>query len=405
MAVITYPSTTDPHRAQMLLQAGVESPRMYGSSALSVIVRMDGIGTALIAPVILRRELAQGELRILDVKDGEVPPLHYTACWMQGPPRCRAPWPRPQIAREEAQPSGITLIRISDRGLSQHVIRRTRRVPVQCSPYQTSFKGINMNAITVARDSRAGPPGAARRPQRPVHRPHRQPGARPCAGQSGDPAARGDFLHFCQRNPKPCPLLAMSEPGDPSLPELGQDIDIRDIPRYRVWKHGELAAEPTDVHDWWRDDLVSFLIGCSFSFEEAMLDNGLPVRHPAGLQRADVPDQRADAARRRVRRSPGRPCAPEGGGRDTRHPGHFAFSLGAWRAGASGDPSLIGIADIAKPDYGDAVEILPGEIPVFWACGVTPQSVVAAVKPEFCITHAPGHMLVTDLVNSQMAIL
>ena len=90
-------------------------------------------------------------------------------------------------------------------------------------------------------------------------------------------ALAADFLHFCQRNPKPCPLLAMSEPGDPSLPELGQDIDIRsDIPRYRVWKHGELVAEPTDVHDWWRDDLVSFLIGCSFSFEEAMLTTACP---------------------------------------------------------------------------------------------------------------------------------
>ncbi|MBB1241507.1 DUF1445 domain-containing protein, partial [Klebsiella pneumoniae] len=93
-------------------------------------------------------------------------------------------------------------------------------------------------------------------------------------------ALAADFLHFCQRNPKPCPLLAMSEPGDPSLPDLGQDIDIRtDIPRYRVWQTGELVAEPTDVRDVWRDDLVSFLIGCSFSFEEAMLDNGLPVRH------------------------------------------------------------------------------------------------------------------------------
>ena len=112
-------------------------------------------------------------------------------------------------------------------------------------------------------------------------------------------ALAADFLHFCQRNPKPCPLLAMSEPGDPSLPELGQDIDIRsDIPRYRVWKHGELVAEPTDVHDWWRDDLVSFLIGCSFSFEEAMLDNGLPVRHiqqgcNVPMYRTNVPTQRA----------------------------------------------------------------------------------------------------------------
>ena len=150
--------------------------------------------------------------------------------------------------------------------------------------------------------------------------------------------AGGRLPAFRQRNPKPCPLLAMSEPGDPSLPELGQDIDIRsDIPRYRVWKHGELVAEPTDVHDWWRDDLVSFLIGCSFSFEEAMLDNGLPVRHiqqgcNVPMYRTNVPTQRAGVFGGPL----SRPCAPEGGGRDTRHPGHFAFSLGAWRAGASG---------------------------------------------------------------------
>ena len=412
--VITYPSTTDPHRAADAVAGRCGVAAMYGSSALSVIVRMalDGIGTALIAPVILRRELAQGELRILDVKDGEVPPLHYTACWMQGPdsqvPRTVAE--AAQQVRASAAPSGITLIRISDRGLSQHVIRRTRRVPVQCSPYQTSFKGINMNAITVARDS-----VALARQARLDARSGRFTG--PTANLAPGhvqanlailPRAGGRLPAFLPAQSQALSLLAMSEPGDPSLPELGQDIDIRsDIPRYRVWKHGELVAEPTDVHDWWRDDLVSFLIGCSFSFEEAMLDNGLPVRHiQQGLQRAHVPDQRADAARRRVRRSPGRVHAPLKAAdaiRAIQVTSRFPSVHGA--PVHLGDPSLIGIADIAKPDYGDAVEILPGEIPVFWACGVTPQSVVAAVKPEFCITHAPGHMLVTDLVNSQMAIL
>ena len=191
-----------------------------------------------------------------------------------------------------------------------------------------------------ARQRRAGPPGAARRPQRPVHRPHRQPGARPCAGQPGDPAARagGRLPAFLPAQSQALSLLAMSEPGDPSLPELGQDIDIRsDIPRYRVWKHGELVAEPTDVHDWWRDDLVSFLIGCSFSFEEAMLDNGLPC---VTSSRAATCPCTGPTCRRSAPACSAVPwscpCAPEGGGRDTRHPGHFAFSLGAWRAGASG---------------------------------------------------------------------
>ncbi len=221
-------------------------------------------------------------------------------------------------------------------------------------------------------------------------------------------ALAADFLHFCQRNPKPCPLLAMSEPGDPSLPELGRDIDIRsDIPRYRVWKNGILVAEPLDVRDVWRDDLVSFLIGCSFSFEEAMLDNGLPVRHIE--QGCNVPMYRSNIATHAAGVFGGplvvsmRPLKAADAIRAIQVTSRFPSVHGA--PVHIGDPSLIGIADIDKPDYGDSVEVRAGELPVFWACGVTPQAVVAAVKPEFCITHAPGHMLVTDLINSRMAIL
>ncbi|NMK44960.1 putative hydro-lyase [Achromobacter sp. Bel] len=221
-------------------------------------------------------------------------------------------------------------------------------------------------------------------------------------------ALAADFLHFCQRNPKPCPLLAMSEPGDPALPELGRDIDIRsDVPRYRVWKHGELVAEPTDVRDIWRDDLVSFLIGCSFSFEEAMLDNGLPVRHieqgcNVPMYRTNVPTHAAGVFGGPLVVSM-RPLKAADAIRAIQVTSRFPSVHGA--PVHIGDPALIGIADINRPDYGDAVEIRDGELPVFWACGVTPQSVVASVRPEFCITHAPGHMLVTDLVNSRMAIL
>ncbi|QKH38664.1 putative hydro-lyase [Achromobacter pestifer] len=220
-------------------------------------------------------------------------------------------------------------------------------------------------------------------------------------------ALAADFLHFCQRNPKPCPLLAMSEPGDPALPELGQDIDIRsDIPRYRVWKNGELVAEPTDVRDIWRDDLVSFLIGCSFSFEEAMLDNGLPVRHieqgcNVPMYRTNVPTHTAGVFGGPLVVSM-RPLKAADAIRAIQVTSRFPSVHGA--PVHIGDPALIGIADISRPDYGDPVEIREGEMPVFWACGVTPQSVVAAVRPEFCITHAPGHMLVTDLINSRMAV-
>ena len=217
-----------------------------------------------------------------------------------------------------------------------------------------------------------------------------------------------DFLRFCQRNPKPCPLLAVSEPGDPSLPTLGRDIDVRsDIPRYRVWRDGELAGEPTDVRDLWRDDLVAFLIGCSFSFEEAMLDNGLPVRHieqgcNVPMYRTSIPTEAAGPFRGPLVVSM-RPLKAADAIRAIQVTSRFPSVHGA--PVHLGDPAQIGIADINRPDYGDAVEIRPGEIPVFWACGVTPQSVVAAVRPEFCITHAPGHMLVTDLLNSRMAVL
>jgi len=217
-----------------------------------------------------------------------------------------------------------------------------------------------------------------------------------------------DFLRFCQKNPRPCPLLAVSEPGDASLPELGVDIDIRtDVPRYRVWRRGELVAEPTDVRDLWRDDLVSFLIGCSFSFEEAMLDNGLPVRHieqgcNVPMYRTKIPTQPAGCFSGPLVVSM-RPLAPADAIRAIQVTSRFPSVHGA--PVHLGDPAAIGIVDLARPDYGDAVEIRPGEIPVFWACGVTPQSVVAAVRPEFCVTHAPGHMLVTDLLNSRLAVM
>ncbi|WP_459614170.1 putative hydro-lyase [Bordetella sp. 2513F-2] len=218
----------------------------------------------------------------------------------------------------------------------------------------------------------------------------------------------GDFLRFCQRNPKPCPLLAVSEPGDPALPELGLDIDIRtDLPRYRVWRDGELVAEPTDVRDLWRDDLVSFLIGCSFSFEEAMLDNGLPVRHIE--QGCNVPMYRTNIPTLAAGPFAGplvvsmRPLKAADAIRAIQVTSRFPSVHGA--PVHLGDPALIGIADIDRPDYGDPVEIRAGEMPVFWACGVTPQSVVSATRPEFCITHAPGHMLVTDLINSRLAAL
>jgi uncharacterized protein YcsI (UPF0317 family) len=219
-------------------------------------------------------------------------------------------------------------------------------------------------------------------------------------------ALADDFLRYCQRNPKPCPLLAMSEPGDPRLPALGADIDIRtDVPRYRVWRHGELVDEPTDVSALWRDDLVSFVIGCSFSFEQALLDEGLTLRHVS--EGRNVAMYRTHIATQPAGRFHGpmvvsmRPMRAAAAIRAIQITSRFPDVHGA--PVHIGDPALIGIADLAKPDYGDAVEVLSDELPVFWACGVTPQAAIAEARPEFCITHAPGAMLITDLLNHQLA--
>ena len=218
----------------------------------------------------------------------------------------------------------------------------------------------------------------------------------------------GDFLRFCQLNPKPCPLLATSAPGDWQLPSLGGDLDIRtDIPRYRVFRDGELIDEPYDVRTHWRDDLVSFALGCSFSFEEALVEDGIELRHitqgtAVSMYRTNVPTTPAGPFHGPLVVSM-RPLKPAAAIRAIQITTRFPAVHGA--PIHIGRPDLIGIKDIAKPDYGDPVPINDDEIPVFWACGVTPQSVVATVKPEFCITHYPGSMLVTDRRNTEFAIM
>src|SRR6202048_3548495 len=217
-----------------------------------------------------------------------------------------------------------------------------------------------------------------------------------------------DFLRFAQANPKPCPVLAVSEPGDPRLPGLGEDLDIRtDLPRYRVWRRGELVEEPLEVSHVWRDDLVSFALGCSFSFEQALIEDGIELRHMTCGSNVQM-------ARTTIRGEPAgpfagplvvsmRPLKPRDAIRAIQITSRFPSVHGA--PVHLGHPHSIGIRDIAKPDYGDPVPVEEDEIPVFWACGVTPQAVIAAAKLPFAITHAPGLMLVTDLRNKQLAVL
>jgi uncharacterized protein YcsI (UPF0317 family) len=209
-----------------------------------------------------------------------------------------------------------------------------------------------------------------------------------------------DFLLFCQRNPKPCPILDVTEPGDPEARFVAPGSDLRtDLPAYRVWQNGELVEEPTDITRYWRNDLVSFVIGCSFTFENALLEAGVPVRHIE--QNANVPMYRTNIACNPAGRFGGllvvsmRPLLPPQVVKATQICSRFPRAHGA--PVHFGDPAAIGIRDIHKPDYGDVVEIRTSEVPVFWACGVTPQAALMHAKPPFAITHKPGHMFLTDL--------
>ena len=217
-----------------------------------------------------------------------------------------------------------------------------------------------------------------------------------------------DFHRFCQLNPKPCPIIGISDVGNPKIPSLGIDLDIRtDLPRYRVWENGELVDSPANLTSVWRDDLVCFVIGCSFSFEEALMAEGLPIRHierevRVPMYRTNIQCQSAGPFAGPMVVSM-RPFKPKDAIRAVQITTRFPSVHGA--PVHLGHPHSIGIADIARPDYGDPVPVADDEIPVFWACGVTPQAVIAAAKLPFAITHAPGLMLVTDLMNRDLAVL
>lgn len=211
-----------------------------------------------------------------------------------------------------------------------------------------------------------------------------------------------DFLLFAQRNPKPCPLLEVTEVGARETTICATDCDIAtDFPRYRIYEYGELVAEVTDVADYWRDDLVSFVIGCSFSFESELIEAGIEMRHNTMGRNVSMYLTGVD-------------CTPAGS-----MSGKMVMSMrpipynqvvqAVQISGAIpkvhgaplhiGDPAAIGVKDLANPEFGDPVDIYDGEVPVFWACGVTPQSIVMNSKPPFAITHAPGCMLITDTKN------
>jgi len=213
-------------------------------------------------------------------------------------------------------------------------------------------------------------------------------------------ADAADFLLFCQRNPAPCPLLEVMRPGDPEPRASAPGADLRtDVPRYRVYVDGELAGEWDDLREVWRPDFVAFLLGCSFTFEEALQRAGMPIRH---IQR------RSNVSMYVTNRM----CEPAG-----RFHGPLVVSMRPFAAADVprvvaitgrypqahggpvhvGDPEALGIQDLRRPDFGEPVPVEPGEVPVFWACGVTPQAVAQRARLPLVITHAPGHMFITDL--------
>ncbi|WP_342605329.1 putative hydro-lyase [Peribacillus sp. FSL E2-0159] len=217
-----------------------------------------------------------------------------------------------------------------------------------------------------------------------------------------------DFLLFCQRNPKSCPLLDVTEIGSPIPKFAAQSGDIRtDIPKYRIYKYGELMEEVTDISDYWEDDMVGFLIGCSFTFEHALLNNDISIRHIE--ENCNVPMYKTNISCVEAGVFHGKMVAsmrpiPQ---KDVVRAAQVTSRFPAVHGGPIhiGDPEAIGVSNIKQPDFGDAVTIREGEVPVFWACGVTPQSIAMETKPAIMITHAPGHMFITDIRDEKLGVL
>lgn len=216
-----------------------------------------------------------------------------------------------------------------------------------------------------------------------------------------------DFLKFCVRNPKPCPVLEVTDVGSPTPAVMAPDADLRaDVPKYRVYEKGELVDEPTDIRDYWEEDLVSFLIGCSFTFENALLDAGLRIAHQ-------------DQGRNVPMYVTGRECVPSGP-----FSGPMVVSMRPYKpdeiplaVSASGryptmhgapvhvgTPEALGVENLDEPEFGESISIEEDELPVFWACGVTPQAVAMQARPPLIITHSPGHMFVTDRLNAEYEV-
>jgi uncharacterized protein YcsI (UPF0317 family) len=212
-----------------------------------------------------------------------------------------------------------------------------------------------------------------------------------------------DFARFCQRNPKPCPMVGVSDTGDPMMRTLGNDIDIRtDIPSYNIYRNGVLDASVADIREFWQEDSVAFVLGCSFSFEEALMQARIPMRHME-IDRV-VPMYKTSIELVRAGPFGGgtvvsmRPMSMEEAIRASAITARFPHTHGM--PVHIGDPKAIGIKDLDAPDWGEPTEFRDGEVPVFWACGVTPQNAIQEAGIPLVLTHTPGRMLITDLPSA-----
>ncbi len=217
-----------------------------------------------------------------------------------------------------------------------------------------------------------------------------------------------DFLLFAQRNPKPCPVLDVTDPGSYAPVHAAPEADLRtDTPGYKVYQKGKLVDEPENLLGHWRDDLVGFLLGCSFTFEQALMENDIPVRHIEENVTVPMYITKRECVPAGVFHGPlvvtMRPIPADKVVRAVQVTSRFPAVHGA--PVHIGDPEALGISDLARPSFGDPVTVNPGEVPVFWACGVTPQAVAMRAHPELMITHAPGKMFVTTLKEEQLGVI
>ncbi|MDH9160739.1 putative hydro-lyase [Staphylococcus succinus] len=215
-----------------------------------------------------------------------------------------------------------------------------------------------------------------------------------------------DFLKFCFKNPKTCPLLDVSETGETSFPIYGKEANIcTEVAAYRIYRNGELIETTSNISHLFTKDMVSFLIGCSFTFEHALLAAGIPIRHleekhNVPMYMTNIPANTSGQFKGNITVSM-RPMTMQQAIKATEITTHFNNVHGAPLH--IGNPEEIGINNITQPDFGEPVTIKDNEVPVFWGCGVTPQSVALDAKPELMITHAPGHMFITDIHESQLS--